>query len=109
MALTIRNAGTMISLLVSIFFNHAIHPTKATPFSSTCEIRRKESELSTRRIQLERKCSMKKNVKRLIDEVTKKQKPKDSGTVPPKPPPKAAELDQDPGGGYNPDHTYPQT
>jgi len=28
---------------------------------------------------------------------------------PPKPPPKPAELDQDPGGGYNPDHTFPQT
>ena len=51
---------------------------------------------------------MKKNVKRLIDEATKKQKPKDSGSAPPKPP-KPAELDQDPGGGYNPDHTYPQT
>jgi hypothetical protein len=36
------------------------------------------------------------------------KKPKDS-TKPPKPPPKPAELDQDPGGGYNPDHTFPQT
>ena len=24
-------------------------------------------------------------------------------------PPQPAELDQDPGGGYNPDHTNPQT
>jgi hypothetical protein len=36
------------------------------------------------------------------------KKPKDSAK-PPKPPPKPAELDQDPGGGYNPDHTFPQT
>ena len=36
------------------------------------------------------------------------EKPKDSAK-PPKPPPKPAELDQDPGGGYNPDHTFPQT
>ena len=28
---------------------------------------------------------------------------------PPQPPPKPAELDQDAGGGYNPDHTDPQT
>jgi len=35
------------------------------------------------------------------------KKPKDSAK-PPKPPPKPAELDQDPGGGYNPDHTFPQ-
>ena len=52
---------------------------------------------------------MKKNVKRLIDEATKKQKPKDDANAPPKPPPKPAELDQDSGGGYNPDHSYPQT
>jgi len=52
---------------------------------------------------------MKKVVKRIIDEVTKKQKPKDRGATPPKAPPKAAELDQDPGGGYNPDHSFPQT
>jgi hypothetical protein len=36
------------------------------------------------------------------------KKPKDSAK-PPKPPPKPAELDQDSGGGYNPDHTFPQT
>jgi hypothetical protein len=30
--------------------------------------------------------------------------------APPQPaPPQPAELDQDPGGGYNPDGTYPQT
>jgi hypothetical protein len=49
----------------------------------------------------------------LIDEMTKSQQPKESVSAPPKPPPQAppqpAELDQDPGGGYNPDHTIPQT
>ena len=50
-------------------------------------------------MQLERKCSMKKDTAK---------KPKDS-VKPPKAPPKPAELDQDPGSGYNPDNTYPQT
>ena len=57
--------------------------------------------------------SQKKTVQPMIDEVKELQKPKEPGTTPPEPPPKAppksAELDQDPGGGYNPDHTYPQT
>ena len=50
-------------------------------------------------------------VKPVIDELTGQPRP--SGSVPggvPKPPaPQPAELDQDAGGGYNPDHTYPQT
>jgi len=50
-------------------------------------------------------------VKPIIDELTGQPRP--SGSVPggvPKPPaPQPAELDQDAGGGYNPDHTYPQT
>ena len=38
--------------------------------------------------------------------------PKDDEVAPPRGPlhpPQPAELDQDPGGGYNPDGTYPQT
>ncbi len=55
-----------------------------------------------------------KTVQPLIDEMQKSQQPKKSVSTTPKPPPKAppptpAELDQDPGGGYNPDHTVPQT
>lgn len=50
-------------------------------------------------------------VKPIIDELTGQPRP--PGSVPggaPKPPaPQPAELDQDAGGGYNPDHTYPQT
>jgi hypothetical protein len=51
----------------------------------------------------------KKIVKPLIDELKQQQKPKEpepeSETAPEQP----AELDQDSGGGYNPDGTYPQT
>lgn len=50
----------------------------------------------------------KKTVQDIIDEVTKPDPKKDPGTAP-QPAPKPAELDQDPGGGYNPDHTVPQT
>ncbi len=53
--------------------------------------------------------SQKKTVQPMIDEVKELQKPKEPGTTAPEAPPKPAELDQDPGGGYNPDHTYPQT
>jgi hypothetical protein len=36
--------------------------------------------------------------------------PGENEVAPPEPcEPKPAELDQDPGGGYNPDGTYPQT
>jgi hypothetical protein len=52
--------------------------------------------------------SKKKIVQPLIDEVVNPQ-PKESKKTPPQNPPKPAEEDQDPGGGYNPDHTYPQT
>ncbi|HEY6391427.1 MAG TPA: hypothetical protein VIX89_09125 [Bryobacteraceae bacterium] len=52
---------------------------------------------------------MKKIVQPIIEEVTKVEQPKDSAATPPQPPPKPAELDQDPGGGFNPDHTFPQT
>jgi hypothetical protein len=49
-------------------------------------------------------------VKPIIDELTGQPRPPDSvpGGVPKAPKPQPAELDQDPGGGYNPDHTYPQ-
>ncbi len=49
-------------------------------------------------------------VQPMIDEMKEVQKPK-PGTkpVPFEAPPAAAELDQDPGGGFNPDHTYPQS
>lgn len=50
----------------------------------------------------------------MIDEMRESQKPKgeDASTTAPPPgpltPPKPAELDQDAGGGYNPNHTIPQ-
>lgn len=48
-------------------------------------------------------------VQPMIDEMKERQKPKDSAAKPPQEGPlKPAELDQDSGGGYNPDHTYPQ-
>ena len=47
-------------------------------------------------------------VQPLIDELTQRQKPKEPASQAPAQPPKPAELDQDAGGGYNPDHTYPQ-
>lgn len=49
-------------------------------------------------------------VQPMIDEMKERQKPKPGKTkpVPFEAPPEAAELDQDPGGGYNPDHTVPQ-
>lgn len=61
--------------------------------------------------------SHERKVQPLIDEVTESQKPKESDAkppqappqTPPQEPPQPAELDQDPGGGFNPDHTYPQT
>ena len=56
-------------------------------------------------------------VQPMIDEIKQRQKPNEEpiapppqGPVhPPQPSEKPAELDQDAGGGYNPDHTYPQT
>jgi hypothetical protein len=66
-------------------------------------------------MQLERSGAVKKNKKKtvqpLIDEVMETQQPKDKGSTkkPPQNPPQPAELDQDPGGGFNPDHTFPQT
>ena len=55
-------------------------------------------------------------VQPMIDELRGRQKPKEDtkappqGPVhPPQPAEEPAELDQDPGGGYNPNHTYPQT
>lgn len=44
-------------------------------------------------------------VQPMIDELTARCKP---GLTKPQTSPQPAELDQDPGGGYNPDHTYPQ-
>lgn len=46
-------------------------------------------------------------IKPIIDELKKAQQPKPAPT--PKAPPVPAESDQDAGGGYNPDHTDPQT
>ena len=51
-------------------------------------------------------------VQPMIDELL--QRPQPADIEPPDPsgpghPPQPAELDQDPGGGYNPDGTYPQT
>ncbi|HYL75481.1 MAG TPA: hypothetical protein VEU96_14810 [Bryobacteraceae bacterium] len=51
----------------------------------------------------------KQSVQDIIDEVVKPEKPKEGESAPPPAPPKPAEQDQDPGGGYNPDHTIPQT
>jgi hypothetical protein len=60
-------------------------------------------------------------VQPMIDELKGLQKPKEDAKGPPRGPVhppqpgdqpaevEPAELDQDPGGGYNPDHTYPQT
>ena len=47
-------------------------------------------------------------VQPLIDEVSELQKRNEPESVPPEEP-QPAELDQDPGGRYSPDHTYPQT
>ena len=49
-------------------------------------------------------------VQPMIDEIKEQQKPKVPTVQPPQEGPLApAELDQDPGGGYNPNHTYPQS
>jgi hypothetical protein len=51
-------------------------------------------------------------VQPMIDEMKELQKPRETGVKRPDPPPggpeQPAELDQDAGGGYNPDGTYPQ-
>jgi hypothetical protein len=63
----------------------------------------------------------KKIIQPMIDEVNKLrkptklrkpnelQKPNESATPPQEGPLEPSELDQDPGGGYNPDGTFPQT
>ena len=56
--------------------------------------------------------SQKPVVKPMIDELSKTRKtiqPEESATPPKQGPLAPAELDQDAGGGYNPDHTDPQT
>jgi hypothetical protein len=50
----------------------------------------------------------KKIVKPMVDEMKVPKKPKEDGTPPGEGPLKPAELDQDAGGGYNPDGTDPQ-
>jgi hypothetical protein len=50
-----------------------------------------------------------KSVQDMIDEVTHPEKAKDAGKKAPQPAPEPAETDQDAGGGYNSDHTDPQT
>lgn len=51
-------------------------------------------------------------VQPIIDELKQprqdKKEEEKAPPVGPVHPPQPAELDQDPGGGYNPDHTYPQ-
>jgi hypothetical protein len=50
-------------------------------------------------------------VQPMIDELKGSQQPENDQKAPPEGPihpPQPAELDQDPGGGYNPDDTYPQ-
>jgi len=46
-------------------------------------------------------------VQPVIKELKKTQTPKSPDA--PRTPPRPSELDQDAGGGYNSDHTYPQT
>jgi len=46
-------------------------------------------------------------VQPMIEELTGKQQPKPE-TTQPNNSPKPSELDQDSGGGFNRDHTYPQ-
>jgi hypothetical protein len=46
-------------------------------------------------------------VQPIVDDFKKVHKPKPPS--PPQAPPRPAEADQDAGGGYNPDHTNPQT
>jgi hypothetical protein len=48
-------------------------------------------------------------VKPLIDELNARLTPPVPPPVAPLPEPGPAELDQDPGSAYSPDHTYPQT
>lgn len=49
-------------------------------------------------------------VQPLIDEIKERQKPKEPTAQPPKEGPlKPSELDQDAGGGYNANHTFPQS
>lgn len=51
-------------------------------------------------------------VQPMIDELRELQKPKESEVAPPDAAgdePQPAELDQDAGGGYNPDGTFPQS
>jgi hypothetical protein len=56
-----------------------------------------------------KKTESQKTVQPLIDEVTELQQPNKPAAPPQEGPLKPAELDQDPGGGFNRDHTYPQT
>jgi len=51
----------------------------------------------------------KQSVQEIIDDMVKPEAAKEGASKPPEPPPKPAELDQDAGGGYNADHTDPQT
>ena len=51
----------------------------------------------------------KKIVQPIVDEVAGQHQPPERANTPPPKPPQPAEEDQDPGGGYNPNHTYPQT
>ncbi len=46
-------------------------------------------------------------IRPIVDEIKKNHEPQPPS--PPEPPLQPAELDQDPGGGYNTNRTYPQT
>jgi hypothetical protein len=50
----------------------------------------------------------KKIIQPMIDELNEVRKPSESATSPQEGPLAPSELDQDPGGGYNPDGTFPQ-
>jgi len=51
----------------------------------------------------------KKIIQPMIDELNEQHKPTESATPPQEGPLEPSELDQDAGGGYNPDGTFPQT
>ena len=83
-------------------YSPAFHRLERVPASSAT-IGSLQSRLERRRT-----VSQKKIVQPMIDELKEKQKPKETGGASEKPL-EPSELDQDSGGGYNPDGTYPQT
>jgi len=92
------------------FFSYATLFALAAPFSSICKDRPDARQQLVPTIQVERRCTVgqKKIVQPMIDEMKAPKKPSESATPPDEGPLKPAELDQDAGGGYNPDGTDPQ-